>query len=56
MEYNKELIEHSLKIWGFDINRIELEKVRHTPMHQYKIVNFTYIILTTNVIFNILCK
>ena len=39
MEYNKELIEHSLKIWGFDINKIELEKVRHTPMHQYKISN-----------------
>lgn len=39
MGYNKELIEHSLKIWGFDINRIELEKVRHTPMHQYKISN-----------------
>ena len=39
MEYNKELIEHSLKIWGFDINKIELEKVRHIPMHQYKISN-----------------
>lgn len=37
MEYNKELIEYSLKIWGFDINTIELEKVRHIPMHQYKI-------------------
>ena len=39
MEYNKELIEYSLKIWGFDINTIELEKIRHIPMHQYKISN-----------------
>lgn len=39
MEYNKDLIEHSLKIWKFDINRIEIEKVKHIPMHQYKIFN-----------------
>ena len=39
MEYNTDLIEHSLKIWGFDINEIEIEKVKHIPMHQYKISN-----------------
>lgn len=39
MEYSIDLIEHSLKIWGFDINEIEIEKVKHIPMHQYKISN-----------------
>lgn len=37
MEYSIDLVEHSLKIWGFDINGIEIEKVKHIPMHQYKI-------------------
>ncbi len=37
MEYSTDLIRHSLKIWGFDINGIEIKKVKHIPMHQYKI-------------------
>lgn len=37
MEYNISLIEQSLKIWGFDISKIEIDKVKHVPMHQYKI-------------------
>lgn len=39
MEYNKDLIEHLLKIWGFDIDSIEIGKIRHIPMHQYKTFN-----------------
>ncbi len=39
MEYSTDLIEHSLKIWGFDINEIEIEKIKHIPMHQYQISN-----------------
>ena len=45
MEYSTDLIRHSLKIWGFDINRIEIEKVKHIPMHQYKISNQGKILL-----------
>jgi len=37
MEYNTSLIEQSLKIWGFDINQIEIKKIQHVPMHQYRV-------------------
>lgn len=39
MKYSTDLIEHSLKIWGFDINEIEIEKIKHISMHQYKTSN-----------------
>ena len=37
MEYDIFLIEKSLVIWGFDIDNLEIEKIRHVPMHQFRI-------------------
>lgn len=39
MQYSIDLIERSLKIWGFDIDEIEIEKIKHIAMHQYQISN-----------------
>ena len=37
MEYNESLIEHSLKIWGFNIDSLEIKKIQHIPMHEWRI-------------------
>lgn len=37
MEFDKELIERSLKIWGFDTNHISIEAIQHVPMHEWRI-------------------
>lgn len=37
MEFNKELIERSLKIWDFDIEHISTEAIQHVPMHEWRI-------------------
>lgn len=37
MEYDSSLIEQFLKTYGFNTNKIEIEKIKHVPMHQYKI-------------------
>lgn len=36
-EYDKELKLKSLSIWGFDIKNLDIEKIVHVPMHQYRI-------------------
>ena len=37
MEYNTSLIERSLKIYGFDVSDLEIERIQHVPMHEWKI-------------------
>lgn len=37
MEYNESFIEHSLKIWGFDISNLEINKIQYIPMHEWRI-------------------
>lgn len=37
MEYDVSLIERSLKIWDFDISNLEIEKIQHVPMHEWRI-------------------
>ena len=37
MGYSESMIERSLKIWGFDYDNIEISKIRHVPMHDWKI-------------------
>ncbi len=37
MEFDKNLIEKSLKIWNFDVEQIDIEKIQHVPMHEWKI-------------------
>ena len=37
MEFNKEIIERSLKVWEFDIDNISTEEIRHVPQHEWRI-------------------
>ncbi len=37
MEFDKELIEKTLKIRNFDIEHISIEAIRHVPMHEWRI-------------------
>lgn len=37
MEFDKELIERSLKIWNFDIDNIQIDAIQHVPMHEWRI-------------------
>ena len=37
MELDKNLIEKSLKIWNFDVEQIDIEKIQHVPMHEWRI-------------------
>ena len=36
-EFDKETKLRSLKIFGFEVEKLELDKIRHVPMHQYRI-------------------
>ena len=36
-EYDKELIERKLKINGFESSDLYLDKIKHVPMHQYRV-------------------
>ena len=36
-EYDSNTIERLLKIEEFDLNEIELNKIKHVPMHQYRV-------------------
>jgi len=36
-EYNKEIINRILNIEGFDLNEIDINQIKHVPMHQYRI-------------------
>jgi len=36
-EYDKETLERLLKIEEFDLEEIELDKIKHVPMHQYRV-------------------
>lgn len=37
MELDKNLIERSLKIRNFDVEQMDIEKIQHVPMHEYRI-------------------
>lgn len=37
MEYDKELVERALRIWGFSLENIDIDKLLHVPMHGYKV-------------------
>ena len=37
MEFDKALIEKSLKIWNFDVDQIDIEKIQHIPMHEWRV-------------------
>lgn len=37
MEFDRELIEHTLKIFNFDMDRISIEAIQHVPMHEWRI-------------------
>ncbi len=37
MEFDKNLIEKSLNIWNFDVEQIDIEKIQHVPMHEWRI-------------------
>lgn len=41
-EYNEELKLKSLSIWGFETEELEIDKIKHVPMHQYKISSNEY--------------
>lgn len=36
-EFDKETKLRSLKIFGFEVENLELDRIRHVPMHQYRI-------------------
>lgn len=37
MEFDKELLERSLKIWDFDIDQLSIDAIQHVPMHEWKL-------------------
>lgn len=37
MEFDKNLLERSLKICNFDVEQIDIEIIQHVPMHEWKI-------------------
>lgn len=37
MEFDKELVERSLKAWNFDIEHLSIEAIQHVPMHEWRI-------------------
>lgn len=37
MEFDKSLIEKSLEIYGFDKENIEIDKICHVPMHEWRV-------------------
>ena len=36
-EYDKEMIIRSLKIYGFDMEEIDVDKINYVPMHDYRV-------------------
>ena len=39
MEFDKQLIERSLRIWNFNMDKISIESIQHVPMHEWRISN-----------------
>lgn len=37
MEYDKELILRMLNIWNFDLSGVDVDRIIHVPMHQYRV-------------------
>lgn len=37
MEFDNDLIERSLRIWGFDMDEIDISNIQHVPMHEWRI-------------------
>ena len=37
MEYDNELIKHTLKVFGFNLKDLDINKIQHVPMHQYRL-------------------
>lgn len=37
MEFDKELLKRSLKIYNFNTDHISIEAIQHVPMHEYRI-------------------
>lgn len=40
MEFNIDLIKRSLMIFGFDLSELGIYKIRHVPMHEWRISTF----------------
>lgn len=37
VEYNDKIKFNLLKIWNFDIDNLDIDKIEHVPMHQFRI-------------------
>lgn len=37
MEWNNEIIKHTLKTWGFNLNELDINKIKYVPMHEWGI-------------------
>jgi len=44
-EYDNELKLRSLDAWGFDVQSLDINKIMHVPMHQYRVANDKYPLL-----------
>lgn len=42
VEYDDELKLRTLNSWGFDTENLDIKKIRHVPMHQYRISSLEY--------------
>lgn len=47
-EYDDDLKLRSLTVWGFDLVNIDVNKVLHVPMHQYRVSSYDYPMLYTD--------
>lgn len=41
-EYDDELKQRTLSSWGFDVESLEIDKIQHVPMHQYRVSSQKY--------------
>lgn len=41
-EYDDELKLRTLSSWGFDVENLEVDKIQHVPMHQYRVSSPKY--------------
>ena len=37
MEYNNNMINHTLKVYGFNLDNLDINKIQHVPMHEYRL-------------------
>lgn len=37
MEYDNMMINHTLKVYGFNLDNLDINKIQHVPMHEYRV-------------------